>query len=130
MFDAVKSGRYTPTFWQRVPFVPTFIGREMVKALGRVPRRAIKTSPMFEPTKSMISREIIAGFALHQVRVADYLRFFAQSNLPIERIIIPLPITSVLIVPLSDALTVMVNHEFRHVRQAENVAQSVNFGIL
>lgn len=130
MFDVVKSGNYSPTLWQRIPFVPAIMGREMVKAIGRMPRRAMKTSPMFEPSRSMITREIISDFALHEQYVVDYLRFFAAASDDTGKIIIPLPITPLLIVPLSDALTVIVNHTFRHVMQAEKVLQSVNFGIV
>jgi hypothetical protein len=129
VFDAVRSGTYSPTLWRRVPFVPTIFGREMVKALGRVPRRAIKTSPIFEPSRSTIAREIMSGFSVHQKRVTDYLRFFAESGIVIESVIIPLPVSPLLIAPLSDALTVMVNHTFRHVLQAEKVMNTVNFGI-
>jgi hypothetical protein len=129
VFDAVRAGTYSPTLWRRVPFVPTIFGREMVKALGRVPRRAIKTSSIFEPSRSTIAREIMGGFSVHQKRVTDYLRFFAESGIATESVVISLPIAPLLIVPLSDALTVMVNHTFRHVLQAEKVMNMVNFGI-
>lgn len=128
-FESLKSGSYSPTLWQRVPFVPTIIGREMVKAIGRVPRQAIKTSTIFEPSKSTIAREIIGGFALHQKRVAEYLRFFAGSDIATESIIISLSVSPILIAPLSDVLTMTVNHTFRHVLQAEKVMNMVNFGI-
>ncbi len=128
-FDAVKSGTYSPTLWQRVPFVPVIIGREMVKAIGRVPNQPIKTSTIFEPSKSTIAREIISGFALHQKRVVEYLRHFAESDIATEDIIISLSVSPVLIAPLSDVLTMTVNHAFRHVLQAEKVMNMVNFGI-
>jgi hypothetical protein len=129
VFDAVRLGTYSPTLWRSVPFVPIIFGREMVKTLGRVPRRAIKTSAMFEPSRSTIAREILGGFVVHQKRVTGYLRFFAESGIATESVIIPLPVSPLLIAPLSDALAVMVNHTFRHVLQAEKVMKMVNFGI-
>lgn len=128
-FESVKSGSYSPTLWQRVPFVPTIIGREMVKAIGRVPNQPIKTSTIFEPSKSTIAREIIGGFALHQKRVVEYLHFFAGSDIATESIIISLSVSPILIAPLFDVLTMTVNHTFRHVLQAEKVMNMVNFGI-
>ncbi len=126
-FEQVIQGKYSPTLVQRVPFIPRLLGRELIRILGREPLRKIKTSPMFEPSASTIAKEIIGGFALHQSRISTYLRGF--SALDIERVVISAPQSGFLIFPLYDILIATVNHEFRHVRQAENVMQAVNFGI-
>jgi hypothetical protein len=126
-FDAIKSGNYAPTLLQRLPVVPKIIGGLVVSAIRRVPTTKVKTPSLFEPSKSTIAKEIIGGFGLHQVRFAEYLRGFAVIDA--ERVVVSLPQSGFAVLRLSDALTMLVNHEFRHVLQAEKVVKSVNFGI-
>lgn len=104
------------------------MGRELVRVLGRVPLRKIKTSRVFEPSTSTIAKEIIPGFVLHQSRIGEYLSAFATLN--IESVVVSAPQSAFLLFPLKDVLIATVNHEFRHITQAENVMKVINFGIV
>lgn len=127
-FERILQGKYAPTLLQHIPFLPRIMGRELVRVLGRKPLRKIKTSRIFEPSTSTIAKEIINGFVLHQSRVCAYLRAFAALN--IESVVVSAPQSVLLLFPLKDILIATVNHEFRHVAQAENVMNVINFGIV
>jgi hypothetical protein len=127
-FDAALHGTYTPTLWQKTPLVPNLIGRVLLNNLGRIPTRQLKAPALFEPSSSSISVAIFPQFLAHQTQLQKYVECAASLDTP--RIIVASPVSPLAILSLYDALQVLVNHQYRHVRQAEQVRSAVNFGIV
>lgn len=127
-FDRILQRTHSPLLWQRLPLLPDIIGSLMVKNLERVPTRKFKTIAMFEPSQSAISMEIRKEFIRHLERVEQHLRAFAEMES--SRVVISLPISPIIVLPVFDALTMIVNHEHRHLWQAAQVRSAVNFGIV
>jgi hypothetical protein len=127
-FDAVLHGIYTPTLWQKMPLVPSLIGRVMVKNLARIPTRQFKAPALFEPSSSNIPAAIFPQFLAHQSQLQKYVECAASLDTP--RIVVASPVSPVVILSLYDSLELLVNHQHRHVLQAERVRSAVNFGIV
>jgi hypothetical protein len=119
-FDTVVAGRYTPTLWQRMPWLPGFFGAQIRKAVHPDSEKAYTAPTIFTPAASTVDADIVPRFVDQQARVIDYLT--RGAGLDLDGIVIASPVASVIVYSLRDAFHVIVTHEQRHVRQAQRVA--------
>ncbi|MEL6660316.1 MAG: DinB family protein, partial [Bacteroidota bacterium] len=78
-----------------------------------------KTFPIWEPASSTISDDILDRFVAHQQRLKE--EFQACAKLLGQGQVISSPANASIVYPLETAFAIIVNHEQRHLAQAEEM---------
>ena len=118
-FEAVRDGRYRKTLWQRMPGLPTFFGRMLLKTIDPANTRKSKAPAIFKPASSEVGPDVVRRFGQQQAKLVEYLQ--AAPGLDLDGTIIPSPVTPIVTYSLFDALRILVRHAQRHVQQADRV---------
>lgn len=125
IIDDVLQGRKKSSVWQKLPLMPRFFGKLLIKSLDPSQARKIKAPKKFEPTQSDVGSGIINDFVAQQAVVMEKMR--ATANLDLERIVITSPAAAVVTYSLMDAYRIIVVHERRHFQQAQRVTEASAF---
>lgn len=123
--DDVLQGRKKSSVWQKLPVLPGFWGKILIKSLDPASTRKIRAPRKFEPAQSDVPGTIIEDFVAQQNQVIEKMR--ATANLDLERIVITSPAASVVTYSLMDAYRIIVVHERRHFQQAQRVTEESGF---
>lgn len=123
--DEVVAGRYPSTMLHRLPLLPGFFGRLVMKAVSPDTRRKLKARPAFQPSASAIDAGIVGQFLDVQNLVVEKMK--STRGLDLARIIITSPVASVVAYSLLDAFRIIVLHETRHLEQARRVTKTHGF---
>ncbi|MBO0726181.1 MAG: DinB family protein [Blastocatellia bacterium] len=125
VFDRILKGEYRKTFLHRLPFLPAFMGRTLIKAMAPDAARKFKAPAASQPSSSSIDPQIVERFVAHQRALLAKMRL-VEDRAPAE-IIITSPFVSVVIYSLLDAFRLLVTHERRHLAQAQRVMEMKGF---
>ncbi len=124
VFVSIKSGTKVNSFWENYSPFTSFIGNLLIK---RVKNDNVKvkapSKKLIPPSK--ISADIIKHFTEHQIEVIGYIR--SLENVDLQNTVATSPVMSLMTYKISDGLTVIVEHEKRHFRQAVRVMQTEGF---
>lgn len=123
--DDVLAGRKKSSVWQKVPGLPGFLGKVLIKSLDPSSTRKIKAPKKFQPAQSDITSSIIHDFVTQQGQVIEKMR--STENLDLERIVITSPAAGFVSYSLMDAYRIIVVHERRHFQQAQRVTEESGF---
>jgi hypothetical protein len=124
-FETVRQGRYRKTVWQRMPGLPAFFGRMLIKTIDPANTRKSKAPAVFAPTTSEVSTDIVRRFGEQQARLVEYLE--TGPTLDLDGTIIASPVTPIVTYSLFDAFRILVRHAQRHVQQADRVVAMDGF---
>lgn len=124
-FDAAVTGRHTPTPWQRMPWLPGFFGRLVLKAVHPDSVKSYKAPKVFRPAASHIDAAVVTRFVDQQARLIDVLT--RSAGLDLDRIVITSAVSPIVIYSLFDAFRIVVRHEERHLNQAIRVTEANGF---
>ena len=97
----------------------------MIRSMGTASKKTFKSPKIFEPTSSNIRPGILNEFVMHQEELKQYYKRLGQ--LDTKNLIIASPVSSLITYTLADGLELLVVHEQRHMKQAENVLNHPNF---
>lgn len=125
IFDTVIAGTKTPKLLEKIPLLPEWWGKTLIKALEPSNTKKSKTFPVFEPRQSEVPPTIIKDFIAHQEQLLQY--FQRLDAVDLNQIIITSPAASFVTYSLRDAVYILTNHEERHLLQAKNVLASPEF---
>lgn len=125
VIDDVLRGRKKSSVWQKLPVLPGFWGKMLIKTLDPVSTRKLKAPKRFQPAQSDVPGTIIEDFAAQQDQVIEKMK--ATANLDLERIVITSPAASLITYSLMDAYRIVVVHERRHFQQAQRVTEESSF---
>ncbi len=123
--DETLSGQRSTRVIERIPILPGFFGKLLIKSLDPKSVRKLKAPTKFQPASSNVPGTIVSDFVKQQAEVAA--RMEAAKRISPERIIITSPALSVITYSMLDAFRVIVTHERRHFAQAERVMQNPHF---
>lgn len=123
--DDVLAGRKKSSIWQKLPVLPGFFGKMLIKSLDPSSARKIKAPKKFQPAQSSVPATIIDDFVAQQSAVIEKMQ--ATANLDLERIVITSPVASPVTYNLMDAYRIIVVHERRHFQQAQRVTEESGF---
>lgn len=122
--DRTASGTRRNSFWENWSPLTSFGGRFLINSLKKDERKfKVPTQKIAPP--SDIDPNIIEKFAAHQTELIGKIRACAEADL--RKTVITSPFVKLMTYNLADGLTVVVEHEKRHFRQAKRVAQAENF---
>ena len=125
VFERIAAGQQKRTPWQRVPLLPAIFGRLVINAVSPKSARKVKARQGFIPSSSAVDGQIVNQFTQHQEELMRLMR--ATEGLPLEKIIIASPVSSLVTYSLMDGYRIIVTHERRHFLQAERVVASKGF---
>lgn len=125
LFKDLISGTQKPNFWRKIPFLPSMFGGMILKAVQPERTKKGKTFPVFEPTQSDISTEIID-------KLEQRLRVFSDLVVQLEGIdlnktIVTSPVAAFVNYSLLQALNIVTVHNYRHFNQAQEVMEMKGF---
>lgn len=116
---SLHAGTYSPPFTARIGFLVNLVGKTLLNAVRGDRRNKMKTFPIWQPTESQISRNILHQFETHQKELAQ--KMAEAKDLVAHNVVICSPANSAIVYKLSTAFDLIVAHEKRHLEQAKEV---------
>lgn len=121
IMEKVARGEYKHSFKERLPILPRLFGKLIINAVKPETKRKLKAATNFAPSKSEIDGRIIEKFVKHQQEIIEHIKMTA--NVDVANFIITSPVASFVTYSLLDGYKVIVEHERRHMAQAERVIE-------
>ncbi len=115
----LKSGNLKLSFLGKIGFMVSFFGKLILKSVEPSRKKKIKTFPIWEPSKSNISGNILTQFSTHQDELKQ--KILEAKDLIKEGAIIYSPANKNIVYKLETAFDIIVIHEQRHLEQAKEV---------
>lgn len=109
---------YTPRFGQ-IGFVNRFFGKMILNSVQPEQKRKIKTFSIWEPELSTVQRDIVSQFEKHQNELKEKIR--SSEDLISRHTVISSPVNRMIVYKLETAFDIMVAHEKRHLKQAQEI---------
>ena len=125
--EAIVQGRKRTTIWERMPLLPRFFGRLIIKILHPESPRKARARKRFLPSSSAIDPGIIGTFLEEHGRLMTLME--GTRDLDLDRITITSPVLAVMTYSLMDAHRIIVVHEQNHFVQARRVLESAGFPV-
>jgi DinB superfamily len=121
----IREGQGRPRLWERLPLLPRFFGKLLIRTLRADSGRKVKARPAFYPSTSHITAEIITSFIEQQERLLNLME--ATRGLNLDGITITSPVVRFITYSVMDAYRIIVVHEQNHFVQARRVMELSGF---
>jgi DinB superfamily len=125
IIEEIREGRRRQRAWERMPLLPRFFGRLLIRTLRPDSGRKMKARPAFYPSTSHIPAGIITSFLEQQDRLLHLME--ATRGLDLDGITITSPVARLITYSLMDAYRIIAVHEQNHFVQARRVKESPRF---
>ncbi len=122
-FQALAKGEKKSTFWEKYSPLTNFFGNFLLKSLKNDAKKFKAPSKDIVPP-SDIPADIVETFTKHQAEVVEKIKTLENIDL---NMVVTSPFLKLMTYRLGMALEIGVEHEKRHIRQAERVMQTVGF---
>lgn len=122
--EQIAAGERQSSLLEKYSPLSSFFGNLLVNSLKKDERKFKAPTKEIVPP-SEIDQNIIEIFAAHQVELIEKIR--RTENADWRKTKITSPFMKLITYRLADGFRVVVEHERRHVRQAERVFYTVNF---
>ena len=122
--EKIAAGTRKNSFLENYSPLSSFFGNLLIKSTQNDGRKFKTPSQAIVPP-SEIDANIIEQFAAHQREVIEKVKSTEKADW--QRTIITSPFMRLITYKLADGLRIVVEHEKRHVRQAERVTQAEAF---
>lgn len=121
LVDAARRSLTQPasSVWQRVPLLPRFFGRALIKSQGPKVTKKYVAPAKAQPVSSEVRGDIIQRFVDQQESARRWLDTIDQPAA--ERAIMISPFISFITYSVMDGVRLMVAHDRRHFEQARRV---------
>ncbi|GAA4315803.1 hypothetical protein GCM10023115_26340 [Pontixanthobacter gangjinensis] len=121
VFADLKSGTTNLPFIAKIGLAVNFFGKMILKSVQPENRKKMKTFSIWEPGHSDFDKGILDRFEEHQNRLKQEISEIADKTR--ENVVISSPANKNIVYKLETALDILVTHEKRHYRQANEVYQ-------
>ena len=121
--DAVAQKRNRRPAWSRIPFLPVFWGKMVLKAVSPETQGKSKTFPAFMPLSSRYGRNLASEVATANIQLAEKLRGISEEDL--DRQIVTSPAGPFVTFSVRACVTILVEHEKRHFNQAKRLKDAL-----
>jgi len=122
--DNISKGERKNSLLENYSPLSSFFGNLMINSLKKDARKFKAPTPKIVPL-SEIDANIIELFAAHQTEIIGKIK--QTENADWQRTVITSPFMKLMTYRLADGYRIVVEHERRHLRQAERVLQAENF---
>jgi DinB superfamily len=125
IIEEILEGRRRQRAWERMPLLPWFFGKFLIKTLRADSGRKVTARPAFYPSANHIPVGIVASFVEQQDRLLHLIG--TTRGLDLNDITITSPVVHLMTYSLMDAYRIIVVHEQNHFVQARGVMESHGF---
>ena len=125
-FDALVNDTHRQTFWQRTSPLTNFFNKKLLEFTAAEAKTKVKAPASFSPASSVFDKNIIQRFLKQQQTLATYFDKL-EPIVANKNIIIRSPFSPLITFKLNTVLTAFVNHEHRHINQADRVLHHPQF---
>lgn len=122
-FQSLAKGEKKPNFWEKYSPFTSFFGNFLLKSLKNDAKKFKAPTKTIVPPSS-ISADIVEIFIKHQSEIVEKLKMLKNVDM---NSVVTSPFLRLMTYRLGTALEIGVEHEKRHIRQAERVMQSEGF---
>ncbi len=112
ILDAVTARKYRHNAWTRVPLLPAFWGKMILKAVSPTTAGKSKTFAVWLPKSSNYGRNLTEELAAGNAALGAKLQ--GLKGMDLDRTIISSPAGAFVTYSLRDCVTILVEHEKRH----------------
>ncbi|MCH7401788.1 DinB family protein [Belliella kenyensis] len=120
IFKKLKSGTFQAAFVSKISFFPKILGNMIMKSVDVNNSKKVKTFPQWQPKVQADSKvDIIRKFEKHQAELIKYIK--EMENFIEKGTIIHSPANKLIVYSLEQAIEIIIEHEKRHINQAELV---------
>lgn len=121
VIELIRNNTYRTPWTAKIGWLTRLFGKMVLSSVNPDRRRKIKTFPIWEPTESHISADIMDRFEQHQTNFRHLLE--SCTDLLEKGTVISSPANRNLVYRLETAFDIIVLHEQRHFIQAKEVLQ-------
>ncbi|MEZ4926111.1 MAG: DinB family protein [Saprospiraceae bacterium] len=121
VFMDLQHGIHKAHFLARIPFVVRMFGNLILDSVKPGNNKKLKTFPIWEPSTSSISGDIVQLFLDHQKELKRQIQIvapFVESGA-----IISSPANEIIVYKLETAFEIIITHEKRHLKQAKEMLE-------
>ena len=118
-FPALKkiaAGKYKMTFWEKWNPFSILFGRMLVSQLQEKVKKPVKAPKVFIPSASQIDIGVIERFHKHLDTLLEYIA--SCKTIDLDKTHITSPVSKFITYSLRNAITILIQHEHRHINQA------------
>ena len=119
VIGAIRTGDYRTPLIGKLGFIVRFFGKTVLRSVQPDRRRKIKTFPVWEPSSSLISGDILDRFGKHQEELKAMME--RSGDLLEKGTVISSPANKYVVYTLEQAFDIIVAHEQRHLEQAKEL---------
>lgn len=123
-FDSIASGSRKNTLWQNWSPLTGWFGKFLIRTIDNDSKKVKAPSKDIVPT-SDIEPGIVNRYAEHIAEVNKGIE--ACSGVDRKKTVVSSPFFSLFTYSLDDALSILVGHHRRHLRQAKRVVENAGF---
>lgn len=123
-FEKLKAGERKNSFWEKYSPLTGFFGNFLLNSLKNDAKKFKTPSKAIVPPGD-IAADIVERFAKHQAEVIETVK--SLEKIDMEKTVITSPFLKLMTYRLGKAYEIAVEHEKRHIRQAERVLQRDDF---
>ena len=123
MLDDLRAGRYKAPFTSKIGFLVNMFGNLILKSTLPENKKKVKTFPIWEPSQSEISADVIERFRIHQDELKHEIQ--ASNDWVKNGAVIHSPANRNVVYKLETAFEIIVTHEERHLQQAREILNQV-----
>jgi hypothetical protein len=125
IFKKIPDSKHQMTTWERWSPFSALFGKILVSQLKENVKRKVNAPKIFVPSASNIDAGIIERFHKHLDSLLEYIAAFRDVDL--DKTYITSPISKLVTYSLRNAVTLLVQHEHRHINQAIRVKAKEEF---
>lgn len=103
-------------------FSSSFMGKFLIKAVHPDAPRKVKTIEAYYPERSSAGTEIVDEYLQQHYIIRGYMEGF--KNYDLKKIKVTSPMSPIVKYNLGDASRIIINHDLRHIRQAQRAAEA------
>lgn len=122
--QSVADGSHRNSFWENWSPFTSFFGNFLIRSMKRDDKKFKVPSEAIAPP-SDVDPQIVAKFIANNDTLITLFGKLDRADL--EKTVITSPFMGLMTYRLADGMTIIVEHEKRHLRQAERVVASIGF---
>ncbi len=119
VLSALKNSNYKTPLIGKLGFIVSFFGKTVLNAVQPDRKKKMKTFPIWEPTKSEVTKDIFLRFKNHQNELKQQIK--DSEILAKKGVVIASPANKNIVYKLETAFDIIVTHEQRHLEQAKEI---------
>ncbi|MEO1715427.1 MAG: DinB family protein, partial [Bacteroidota bacterium] len=119
ILEQLKAGSYRAYWTSRIPGFANWMGQMIHQSVLPETSRKTQTFPIWEPTQATQVPNIIERFKEHQEKMINAIH--SSEYLLQKNPVVSSPANKVIVYRLAKAFEIIVSHEQRHLRQAQQL---------